>query len=402
MQLHLPTLLLFSQLVTCTCGLMFLLGPRTSKQPFYAWFGGAFLSAPCASIFYLLAQYDDRWGWAWPAGNAMATVTVALTWIGARRINGRSLPWRMALLVPALVLAGVLLAAPRGGAWAGALPFYLSFSAFSGLAALEFWRSDLDAPPLVHARVLTIVCAVHSGWYLARAMALPALGQDHPVNAVVLGPANAAILMTLMIVVASLSLTAIAKERALRVADRLATEDALTGLLNRREFARRAADVQAPGVSPADCSLLLFDLDHFKSINDRHGHLIGDEVLKAFANVARRALREQDLLCRYGGEEFAALLPGMSAGEACEMAQRIHHGLASSDEPVFARVRPTTSVGVAFARSGTVPLAEMLRQADVALYRAKEAGRNRTVVYSEEGSRPESTSVRLRRLRLFG
>ena len=384
MQLHLPTILLVSQLISCACGLMFLLGPRTTRSPYYVWFAGAFLSAPSAAFFYLIAERGEGWIWAYPAGNAVATLTVSLIWVGARSVNGRSLPLKTAFLTPVLIMAGVWMGAEPNGEWTGALPFFLSFSALCALAGLEFARGGIDQPPLVHARVLAAVCAVVSGWYLVRAIGLVVLGTDHPVFLTVLGPENAATMLTIMIVVASLSLSAIAKERALRDTHRLATEDALTGLLNRREFARCVEEMSTnAGERQSDCAVLLFDLDHFKSINDTHGHMIGDEVLKAFARVARRALREGDLLCRYGGEEFAALLPGATADDALAVAERIHRGLATSEEPVFRRVRPTTSIGVAAVRSAAIPLGALMRRADVALYRAKEEGRNRTVVFDD-------------------
>lgn len=158
----------------------------------------------------------------------------------------------------------------------------------------------------------------------------------------------------------------------------------MTGLLNRREFTERVEEISATaGARRNDYAVLLFDLDHFKSINDTHGHMIGDEVLKAFARIVRGILRENDLICRYGGEEFAALLAGATAEDALSVADRIHRGLATSKEAVFDRVRPTTSTGVASSRSAEVPLAVLLRRADVALYRAKEEGRNRTVLFDD-------------------
>jgi len=384
MQLHLPTIFVVSQLISLACGLVFLLGPRTTKSPLYVWFAGAFLSAPCATVFYLLAERGEEWLWAHPAGNAIATLAIALIWVGARSVNGRSLPLRTAFLVPAVIMVRGLddrhaeRAVDRGIAVLSLLQRLLR-ACGPGVRARRDRRAVARSRQGADRGVRDQLRLVpgESGW-IGRA------GHGHPVFLSVLGAENAATMLTVMIVVASLGLSAIAKERALRTAHRLATEDPLTGLLNRREFTRRAEELSASaGGRQNDYAVLLFDLDHFKSINDTYGHMVGDEVLEAFARVARRALREGDLLCRYGGEEFAALLPGATADGALRVADRIHRGLATSVERVFSRVRPTTSIGVASVRSAEIPLGALLRRADVALYRAKEEGRNRTVVFDD-------------------
>jgi diguanylate cyclase len=155
--------------------------------------------------------------------------------------------------------------------------------------------------------------------------------------------------------------------------------DHLTGLYNRRhlaatidrELARCARD-------DAPISAMMVDIDHFKRINDTHGHPVGDEVLKAVAGVLTQSLRAGDIACRYGGEEFLLLLPGMPLAVAKARAQDICHqvgALRLSAEGVALQV--FVSVGVAEAPQNATDAASLIRQADAALYRAKDMGRNR-------------------------
>ena len=160
--------------------------------------------------------------------------------------------------------------------------------------------------------------------------------------------------------------------------ERAATVDGLTGLRNRRwlddVFARQLAR-SVREQHPA--SLLMVDLDHFKSLNDEHGHLAGDAVLCRLARLLASHLRPQDLFARYGGEEFAVLLPDTDIDDAVWIADRLRLAVAngSSGGPDTDLPRVTVSVGVATARlSDSLPA--LLALADAALYRAKHAGRN--------------------------
>jgi diguanylate cyclase (GGDEF)-like protein len=165
--------------------------------------------------------------------------------------------------------------------------------------------------------------------------------------------------------------------RLQRYFERAATVDGLTGLRNRRwlddAFARQLART-VRGDQPA--SLLMIDIDRFKELNDRHGHLAGDAVLCRVAHVLARNLRPRDLLARYGGEEFCVLLPETDTDEALIVAERLRAAVeapgAADEEPLPAA---TVSVGVATAHLSD-SLEALLSLADEALYRAKE-GRNR-------------------------
>jgi len=162
--------------------------------------------------------------------------------------------------------------------------------------------------------------------------------------------------------------------------DRLASLDPLTGVMNRRAFGhqsvRELARSRRLGQTMA---VLMMDLDHFKLINDRLGHATGDIVLRLFVSVAQKVLRQEDIFCRWGGEEFVALLPGTTLAQAWIAAERLRTSFqaeAMGLAPEAAELGFTVSIGVAEWRLGE-EIEELLRRADHALYRAKERGRNR-------------------------
>ncbi|MEM7316769.1 MAG: GGDEF domain-containing protein [Planctomycetota bacterium] len=159
------------------------------------------------------------------------------------------------------------------------------------------------------------------------------------------------------------------------------TRDGLTGTLNKRYFLDMIArEFQKSSHRGTALSLILFDIDHFKSVNDTHGHLAGDEVLKEISTRISRVVAEHDVFARYGGEEFAILLTGVSSDEAADVAERCRAAVQA--HPFATSVGPlpiTISVGVAeFATLQNQTSAnELIQAADSKLYEAKEGGRNR-------------------------
>jgi two-component system cell cycle response regulator len=161
----------------------------------------------------------------------------------------------------------------------------------------------------------------------------------------------------------------------------LAQTDPLTKLLNRRALNERlAAEMERVRRYNTTVAVLLIDLDHFKSINDNHGHLTGDEVLCEVAALLQRGVRAVDVVARYGGEEFLIVLPETGATGAAAFAERLREYIESF---LFAQsrrapVRLTTSIGVAtFPGFGVESVDDLFAAADQALYRAKAEGRNR-------------------------
>jgi diguanylate cyclase (GGDEF)-like protein len=172
---------------------------------------------------------------------------------------------------------------------------------------------------------------------------------------------------------------ALGRAESHRSAEARASTDALTGLPNRRYFdefcgllARRRRADDAVGV-------LMVDIDHFKQINDAHGHEVGDEVLKAVAGAIAGAVRDGDVPARVGGEEFAVLLRNPSGRMAVEVGERVRAAVGALDLRGTGVSGVSVSVGVAVATAAGEPMTELLSEADRALYRAKRAGRDRVV-----------------------
>jgi two-component system, cell cycle response regulator len=170
---------------------------------------------------------------------------------------------------------------------------------------------------------------------------------------------------------------------------RVGLTDALTGVSNRRYFeSRLQEEVLAAQRNGASLACLFFDADKFKLINDQHGHPVGDEVLRFLARLIKLQLRGSDVLCRYGGEEFVALLPATPEAAALDIAERIRRIVAAQTVPLAnpSDLRVTISIGVAMLKQPAAPrpctelASDLVLRADQALYQAKTQGRNRVVL----------------------
>lgn len=169
--------------------------------------------------------------------------------------------------------------------------------------------------------------------------------------------------------------------RALAVNRELATRDELTGLLNRRAM-HDLLDLEHRRSQRSGCPLLLaqLDIDHFKRINDTHGHATGDRALQAFASTVRSNVRSTDVLARWGGEEFVLMLADTDPGGARDLLERIRLAVAAMEMPLANdTLRMTVSAGLAQHQHGDT-VEQTLERADQALYAAKSQGRNRVVV----------------------
>jgi diguanylate cyclase (GGDEF)-like protein len=172
---------------------------------------------------------------------------------------------------------------------------------------------------------------------------------------------------------------AIVRTRLYETAEKLATTDGLTGLLNRRTFNQQLeARVKEAQRYHRPMSLLLMDIDHFKKVNDTHGHPAGDAVLRSVAAIAQKQARETDVVARYGGEEMALILPETDMKGALAIAERIRKAVEVAAHAIEGgTLKVTLSIGVSTWPQGGTTEAELLESCDKALYRAKQSGRNR-------------------------
>lgn len=191
-----------------------------------------------------------------------------------------------------------------------------------------------------------------------------------------------------VILVTSVGFLLLQKERAEEIAQKLAVTDPLTGTFNRRTFLELAdKEISRAQRATTPLSLVMIDLDHFKKVNDEYGHLAGDEVLKRSVAILQGCLRREDLLVRFGGEEFCILLPNVSLDAATQMAERIRESVERAEFTFNGHSIPVTiSLGVASMLSKSDTTALLIGRADEALYSAKRTGRNRAVAYPENST----------------
>ena len=306
---------------------------------------------------------------------------------GAASLSGRQ--YRAASLGLLLVVAFSWVIG--GARWPTLVWDYVSafpIAVVCGMTSRELFRRD-GTKRLQSRRIAALVSGGHASFYAFRAFVLPWL-------AILCGqgilPVLAKITMyegVLYSVILPMTLLRFIREEA---HDRLLQEsqtDFLTGLGNRRRFFEESTRVLRDNDFSRPVSLLAFDLDHFKKINDQYGHEAGDEVLKSFAKIARDAVGAETILARIGGEEFAALLPGYDGLHAKEVGEVVVARFAEtiSHRSGDVAVRGTVSIGLAQSCSEQITLAELLASADQALYSAKSLGGNRLEL-AQSGAQP--------------
>lgn len=352
---------------------------RSTRSPYSRWWCVALLFFLSGSLLFLFDGTLHQI-WANPLGNALLVTGAVSAWCAARSLRASPLPVPVFILAPLITLVTGVLDSPATNLWAGGAVFLGGMSIAFGLAAVELWRLS---PEYSKARIpMALIAAVVAAYYFLRMLFFLLVGPDHAVFTAYFGSAVTTMFMMVTVVVVSYSMAALSSEQQTRALQQVANADGLTGLLNRAAFmdqaGRELARKRPGGWSGA---LVLADLDHFKKINDSHGHAAGDAALRIFAAACRDSVRSSDLVGRYGGEEFILLLPDVDGVRAFLIVDTINQrlALAGSRMPM-----PTASYGIALHRNGRNSLEDLIERADTALYQAKAQGRNRTVVGSRE------------------
>jgi len=309
--------------------------------------------------------------------NALVLLGYGLTWSGTRVFDGRKVYPPLVLLAPATWL--VLCRLP---AFANAdlrvvvVSTMLAFLAFR--AADELWRGRDEH--LMSRWPSVIVLLAYAAVLLARVPATllsPSLQHDSLMGGLSFALlAFGTLLFTVVMAFLQLNMT---KERTELKHKINALIDPLSGVANRRAFLDRAAAlIRQQEADQEPLAVLLFDLDHFKQINDQLGHAVGDAVLQTFAGAATKTLGADVLFARIGGEEFASCLPVGDIDEAYAVADRVRRNFVAAAARFGSdRLSPSVSAGVTLGCNPRTTVADLLSIVDRALYRAKERGRNR-------------------------
>jgi len=378
MSLDSITLYLVATMVAALLGAMMVFFGKQENSPALRWWGTAYLLG-AASVALWTATGDKLGPHLYLALNAVGFVACGMVWNAARVFHGRKPNW-LGLVLGALAwVATVTLldpaSMPRMIIGAGIV------SVYAALTAGELW---VERRKSLQRRWPAVVVPVMHGCVLM----LPILLGS------VLRPNDAGFSGSVWVTVFAVELVLYAvgtvfvifmlvSERTVTAHRTAASTDPLTGMLNRRGFSEACARVierEAKGGRPV--TVMIFDIDHFKSINDRFGHPAGDEMLKLFSTVVVSNLRISDLSGRIGGEEFAALLP-CSLEEGVVVAERVREAFETSGVVVDeGPVDTTVSIGVSGGPAGT-ELEVLLASADTALYQAKRGGRNRVEAAEE-------------------
>ena len=385
MSLDVNTLFMVTIYVEAILGLLLLFAwvQNTAIQA-VAWWGFAHLiRAASVVLFGMYGAAPDLI--SIDLANALLFTSFAVTWTGSRVFDGR--PVEPVYLVTGAVLWLLVCRLPvlADAVETRALIATGIITTYTWLTAYEFWRGRSE--PLVSRWPAIFMLFAHGALFLLRtplAAMLPWSPSNHLLGSVWLTVLSfEALLFTISI---AFILLAMAKERTELRHRTAAMVDPLTGIANRRSFLQDAAQLaKRHTANPRPTAVLLIDLDHFKSINDRFGHALGDRALEIFAESARQSVRTSDLVGRLGGEEFAAVLVNTSQDKAVAVAERIRASFAQAALEVDSRpVGATVSIGLVHCQDAVLDVPELLAQADQALYFAKEHGRNRVEVASLE------------------
>lgn len=390
MILHIQTVFLLSALVGTTLAIIQLLAAVRLQSAALAYWA---TSNMALAVACLLLAFRPQVGVPVSviAGNGLLILGMGLLFSGIRRFDGRPARVDVAVLAAAVTAGALALSLAQGDHVGDRVAIVsLATAVLAGLCGMTLLQHQASGPlvsRVASAMLLLGLAVVH----VARAMA-GATGVLSPPGVI-----NNVGELALMFASVGLSI-AWSFGSLFMVLETLASVDDLTGLLNRRA-ALQSADqlLKAARARRQPLALLLADLDHFKSVNDRFGHEVGDTVLRRFAIILRSAVRQGDVVGRHGGEEFCIVLPGADATAAAATAERLRlltqQQLSRVDEY---NTRVTLTVGLACAApdgSGPRGLKELISDADAALYEGKALGRNRVACAGTLATEAEPTGL---------
>ena len=373
------TLYLFATMVAGMLGAMLVFFGKQENIPALKWWGTAYLIG-AASVAVWTIGGPKLGEPLLLALNAVGFIACGMVWNASRVFHGRK-PHLPGLLFGAIVWIGVAVAFPSLNVAMRLTLGAAIVAVYAALTASELWN---ERRRTMQKRWPTIAVPVMHGCVLMLPILLGGLLRPHDDTfATSIWVTAFSIELILYAIGTVFVIFMLVSDRAVTVHKTAASVDPLSGMLNRRGFSEaclRVIEREAAAGRPV--TVMIFDIDHFKGINDRFGHPAGDEILKLFSTVVISSLRISDLSGRIGGEEFAALLP-CALEEGVIVAERVREAFEASN--IVCEEGPvdtTVSIGVAGGPAGT-ELEVLLAAADTALYQAKRGGRNRVEAAEE-------------------
>jgi diguanylate cyclase (GGDEF)-like protein len=394
--LDLPTLSLVAVCIAGLLGLFLIIDWMQQRNVrALAWWGSAYLIGASAMALSTAPAPFIKLPAAVPG--ALTFLACGMVWNGVRLFQGRRvLPF--ATFIGAALWLGLAQIPGMMENGTGEILGAMIVPVYTFFIAMELWR-ERRRTRYSRAAAIVVPC-LHAGVFLVP-LAMRAFLPDGHSGAwltiftleTILYAVGTAFIVMLMV-----------KDHHVHVYRTAASTDHLTGLLNRRAFMENAQTLRKRLARRGESvAVLMFDLDHFKSVNDRFGHSAGDEVLRLFARVTKASTRLDDIIGRFGGEEFIAIVPG-DIEVAEKIAERVrtafeNAGAVIENQPIAA----TVSIGAASSYDAAMTVDALIAKADAALYRAKHEGRNRVVsTESESASERARLIAAARRARPLG
>jgi diguanylate cyclase (GGDEF)-like protein len=387
--LNLPTLLAITVFTSGLAGCLLLLSWLQHRRIFaLALWGSAFIIAAIATVLIVVARDTVPDFWSIVIGNAILAAAYGLIWSGARNFEGKRVSIVLTLAGALVWLAACSIGPIYARPEARATVMAAIAITYALLTVGELWRGRGDG---LWRWPIMLLLLVHAAAVPIRIALVGSLVGHYPIHPELLTFALFEALF--LCICAAYLFVSLVKDRIAARHQNVSLIDPLTGVSNRRGFLEAGERLMTrTRFANRAAALLTFDLDHFKGINDKYGHPVGDTVLITFCRLATSQLRPTDLFGRMGGEEFACLLLDTTRQDALQLAERLRASFETichtvAEQPFTA----TVSVGVATSDDASFDLSALLLAADQALYRAKALGRNRVELSTLS---PQSPSAR--------
>jgi diguanylate cyclase (GGDEF)-like protein len=376
MRIDAPTLLLTSGAVIVISTISFVVNTVLRRNDIVArMWTVAFVSGILTSLSYAIWSVNPQAWWAVAVGNGEFVFSIGALWCGCRLFNERrSFLW-VPLVAALVVLSAALARGPHGGAWAGSLEMFVGVAAFGTLAAVETRRANLSRS--VTARVLTVVFAFVSVYYVFRAVWIVIDGPTGPVFTAYFGtiPATFVTIFLVILGAISTSILAVGRQSGQRVGTRVGLTRQIPGVVGELAFQEAATDWLARAKRDRDSLVLvIFEIANIDHMNTAFGREYGDQAIYAVGRIACQSTPSASLVCHFRGARFAILTTAPAVGEAELVAEHLHTSLVETPIDPIEGIRAIATCGLATTEHDGYDFADLRASALAALSVARFTG----------------------------